>query len=129
MAEPAPTYRSGEIRDRLANERTLLAWVRTAMALMGFGLVVAKFGLFLDMLGGAAPGPRASEGEAALARAMGTALVLAGVVVDLLGAQRTRAYARIIDPEGRSPGDGVLLVTVAFVVLLGVGLALYLVFA
>lgn len=27
-----------------ANERTFLAWVRTAMAIVGFGLVVARFG-------------------------------------------------------------------------------------
>jgi len=31
----------------LAAERTLLAWVRTGLALMGFGFVVARFGLFL----------------------------------------------------------------------------------
>lgn len=30
-----------------AAERTLLAWIRTGLALMGFGFVVARFGLFL----------------------------------------------------------------------------------
>ena len=34
-------------RVALAAERTLLAWVRTSLAMMGFGFVVAKFGLFL----------------------------------------------------------------------------------
>ena len=33
-----------------AAERTLLAWVRTGLALMGFGFVVARFGLFLREL-------------------------------------------------------------------------------
>jgi putative membrane protein len=33
-----------------AAERTLLAWQRTAIALMGFGFVVERFGLFLRML-------------------------------------------------------------------------------
>ena len=32
-----------------AAERTLLAWQRTAIALMGFGFVVERFGLFLRM--------------------------------------------------------------------------------
>ena len=33
-----------------AAERTLLAWVRTAIALIGLGFVVAKFGLFLRLM-------------------------------------------------------------------------------
>jgi putative membrane protein len=33
-----------------AAERTLLAWVRTGLAMMGFGFVVARFGLFLREL-------------------------------------------------------------------------------
>ena len=35
-----------------AAERTLLAWQRTAIALMGFGFVVERFGLFLRMVTG-----------------------------------------------------------------------------
>lgn len=31
----------------LANERTFLAWLRTSIALIGLGFVVARFGLFL----------------------------------------------------------------------------------
>jgi putative membrane protein len=30
-----------------AAERTLLAWIRTGLALMGFGFAIARFGLFL----------------------------------------------------------------------------------
>lgn len=36
--------------DHLANERTFLAWVRTSIALMGFGFVVVKFSLFIKQL-------------------------------------------------------------------------------
>ena len=36
------------LSDYLAAERTLLAWIRTGLALMGFGFVVARFGLFLQ---------------------------------------------------------------------------------
>jgi len=33
--------------DHLANERTFLAWIRTSIAIMGFGFVVVKFALFI----------------------------------------------------------------------------------
>src|SRR5579871_5674308 len=36
------------LSDYLAAERTLLAWIRTGLALMGFGFVVARFGIFLQ---------------------------------------------------------------------------------
>ncbi len=34
--------------DHLANERTLLAWIRTGIAIMAFGFVVVKFSFFLQ---------------------------------------------------------------------------------
>jgi putative membrane protein len=37
-------------RDHAANERTYLAWIRTAIALMAFGFVIEKFDLFLRYL-------------------------------------------------------------------------------
>ena len=48
MATPAGTEQKAGLSDYLAAERTLLAWVRTGLALMGFGFVVARFGLFLQ---------------------------------------------------------------------------------
>jgi len=45
---PAPSPNA--LRDHLANERTLLAWVRTSVAMIGLGFVVSKFGLLLREL-------------------------------------------------------------------------------
>ncbi len=39
-----------DLRLLQANERTLLAWVRTGLALMAFGFVVARLGVFLRSL-------------------------------------------------------------------------------
>ncbi len=117
------SYPNGQIRDRLANERTLLAWIRTSIALMGFGLVVAKFSLFLDMFGGAQAAPSASS---SIARLTGIILILVGVLVVLAGAQRTLAYSRLIDPAGRPPGNAVLVGAAVMVIAFGVGLSIYL---
>ena len=45
------------LSDYLAAERTVLAWIRTGLALMGFGFVVARFGLFLQSLQAAEHAP------------------------------------------------------------------------
>ncbi|MEP7141598.1 MAG: DUF202 domain-containing protein [Ferruginibacter sp.] len=36
--------------DHLANERTFLAWIRTSIAMMGFGFVIVKFALFVRQI-------------------------------------------------------------------------------
>ena len=71
---------------QLAAERTLLAWVRTGLAMMGFGFVVARFGLFLREIAveqGAEPPQRWSA-----SLWVGTTLVVLGVVVNLWAAAR-----------------------------------------
>jgi putative membrane protein len=50
MDEPTHLGGPAALSDYLAAERTLLAWLRTGLALMGFGFVVARFGLFLQEL-------------------------------------------------------------------------------
>ncbi len=51
-ASPRPGQREGaerlsEVRDKFAAERTFLAWIRTAISIMAFGFVVARFDWFL----------------------------------------------------------------------------------
>ena len=37
-------------REHQANERTFLAWLRTSIALIGFGFAIARFGIFIRQL-------------------------------------------------------------------------------
>lgn len=110
-----------------AVERTLLAWIRTGLALMGFGFVVARFGLFLRELGSvAAHIPVRSSGFSLWT---GTALVLVGVVVN---ATSTLQYLRILRDlnEGRDVTSRPSTLGVALAALLcvaGVAMAVYLV--
>src|SRR5215470_8512809 len=90
----------GDLRDFLAAERTLLAWIRTGLALMGFGFVVARFGLFLQQLLLAQHVPTQPYG---LSLWFGTALIGAGVTVNLLSAWHHMQLVRTIDPSQGVP--------------------------
>lgn len=55
---PSEPVKTGpDPRTILANERTFLSWLRTGVGLMGFGFVVAKFGLYLRLAAHARLGP------------------------------------------------------------------------
>lgn len=115
-------------RVRFAAERTLLAWVRTGLALMGFGFVVARFGLFLRELPAAVPGaPPGRSGTWSMA--FGVALLLLGVAVNVLAAAEYRAVLRRIDRgEPYAPPRWSLgLVVAVLLAALGLGMATYLV--
>ena len=119
---PSPEPSPSATRDLLANERTLLAWARTAVALMGLGFVVARFGLAIRQLAGigAAQGPRG------VSTAFGVALTLCGALLLLLASLRYRRIAEDI-LHGRvrwDPRLGVALTSL--LVLAGLLLAVYL---
>lgn len=70
-------------RVHFAAERTLLAWVRTGLAMMGFGFVVARFGLFFQEIAAVQALPPRQQGYSLW---LGTALVILGVSVNLWAA-------------------------------------------
>lgn len=45
--EYGPQTASRHLNDQLANERTLLAWIRSGIAIIGLGFVISRFGLLL----------------------------------------------------------------------------------
>jgi putative membrane protein len=120
---------SEDPRVRFAIERTLLAWVRTGLALMGFGFVVARFGLFLreiEAVRQTAP----LKSPTGLSLWIGTALILLGVLVNLLVSAE---HLRLMRQAPSAPPYGVrswlLGVGVALVLaILGIAMAVYLVF-
>jgi|SRR5579859_6170159 len=87
---PADSNQS-DPRTYFAEERTFLAWIRTGIALMGFGFVVARFGLFLREL--ASMRALQQFQSSTISVPLGTALLVAGVLVNILAAVR---HVRIV---------------------------------
>jgi uncharacterized protein (DUF302 family)/uncharacterized membrane protein YidH (DUF202 family) len=127
MEAPTKMRQAGDLRDYLAAERTLLAWIRTGLALMGFGFVVARFGLFLQQLQIAQH--TLSVQSYGLSLWFGTALIGAGVAVNLFSGWHHLRLIRTIDlGHATRPHTAVLAVaTAAFLALIGLGMAIYLV--
>jgi putative membrane protein len=118
---------SFHLSDHLAAERTFLAWIRTGLALMGFGFVVARFGLFLQELQSIRPvGTNHSYG---LSLWFGTALIFAGVVVDVYSSLR---YSRLIGHMNASGSitrkrSTTAIAIALFLAVVGIAMAIYLI--
>jgi putative membrane protein len=108
-----------------AAERTLLAWVRTGIGLVGLGFVVARFGLFLRLVR-----PDADPGRHLASAALGVALSLAGAGVAAAAAWQHRRFVRTLGPDELPPhyragiGPAVALGVAAAGVVLAVELVL-----
>jgi putative membrane protein len=113
------------VRDHLANERTLLAWSRTGVALMALGFVVSRFGLLLRELAGALPRhipPGISTG-------FGIALVICGALLTALATVRYLRAGRAIDRHEYRWSPLLGLALSAILVLAAGALAAYLLLA
>jgi putative membrane protein len=110
-------------------ETSLLGWLRTSLALMGFGFVLARFGLFLREIA------QASQihvhNQAWLARvntASGTGLIILGIVVMLVAVRNHQQTLRQIERgELKLPSHWSLGVILCLILCaLGMGMAIYL---
>ena len=83
-----------DVRQQLAADQTLLAWIRTAIALSTLGFVVARFNLFLHQLRQVS----ATSGEAA--RIIGLVLVAAAALLLVLGLVQHRQVTALLANHG-----------------------------
>ena len=114
-------------RDHAANERTFLAWVRTAIAVMAFGFLVERFDIFLIVAGQAAASKVSHYGRHA-ASLVGLALIVWGAVMIVASLLRYLRNRRAIAAEAkyRDASHAMIVGLAVLLVLLGLGLAFYL---
>jgi putative membrane protein len=115
-----------DLRDYLAEERTFLAWIRTGIALMGLGFVVARFGIFGDEAHLIQQTPAGHPHDFSLW--FGAALIAIGATVNLFSAQR---FTRLVGQLNRDQfADRSLsrqgVIVALLLALLGIGMAIYL---
>lgn len=107
-----------------AAERTLLAWQRSSLALMGFGFVIERFSLFLSAL---RREPENAQ-QHLFSLLVGVALILLGAVVALASSIGYRRFLKTLSSQDVSSGYLISLgwVTNLVVAAAGVALAAYL---
>lgn len=113
---PDQPRRSDRVRDHLANERTYLAWMRSAVSLMGFGVLIVRLRIIRPPL---APQPPGNGWK------LGLAFALVGLVMVLLSTQHYFAVRYDIDEDTYEPPDRWVLLTSLAILLLGCGVIYY----
>lgn len=103
------------IRDHLANERTYLAWMRTAISLMGFGVVILRLRFFR-------PPITTTPGNG---WKLGLIFALTGLLTVILSTYHYFAVRHDIDEDIYEPADRWILIFSLTISLLGVGIIYY----
>ncbi len=106
-------------REHQANERTFLAWMRTSIALIGFGFAIARFGLFLHELQ-----TRLSENQMPThsfisSQSLGVGLVIIGIIFIVLAVWRYNQVFWQIERGNYRPSRLLVWVTAGIVISLG----------
>jgi putative membrane protein len=102
--------------DHLANERTFLAWIRTSIALMGFGFVIVKFALFIRQISNALGEKVVLPGKGYSA-IIGVIMVALGAIMATLAFLRYRNIEKQLNTNSYFPSQWLsVLVTLSIVI-------------
>jgi putative membrane protein len=106
-------------REHQANERTFLAWLRTSIALIGFGFAIARFGLFLRQIQATVSQQPAQAHPFLNSETLGLGLVLFGIMTIALAAWRYNQVLWQIERGDYRPSRWMIWMTTAIVMVLG----------
>ena len=125
MNEPGDSGPKASLTDYLAAERTLLAWIRTGIAVIVFGFAIGRFAIavrqFMQLQGRVMP-------QSGLSVWFGMVAIIAGVLICLSGLIRYRKTREQIDSGNFEPAGSIIDIVGILTALFGLGLGLYLVY-
>jgi putative membrane protein len=104
------------IRDHLANERTYLSWMRSAIALMGFGVLIVRLRILRPPI---APQPPGAGWK------LGLAFAVVGLLAVLLSTQHYFVVRDDIEEDTYEPPDRWIILSSLSLLFLGVGVIYY----
>ncbi len=117
MASSITKTNPNRARDHLANERTYLSWIRTAVSLLGFGILIVRL-RFAPEAGQSGQGGHGWE--------LGFVFALAGIAMSLGAHRNYFSSLRAIENDTFEPARGWVLVCTALICVVGLGVLVYL---
>jgi putative membrane protein len=111
-----PPPKNRHVSDHLANERTLLAWIRTSIAVMTLGVAINRFSLFLIEVHKIVPGSNAINRHV---EKLGIGLVILGIVIMCGAVWHFLHVGRTIENETYRPAPLPMVLTSLAVVIIG----------
>lgn len=121
-----PELRKQNPSDHLANERTLLAWMRTCIGIMAFGFVVVKFSLFIKQIS-IVLGKETTIHQYGYSAPIGISLVFVGAVSLLLSVMRYSKTKKQLNTGTYYHTSGLIYVIAGFILLTSIVLVVYLI--
>lgn len=119
-AAPAPAPRRhrnpNRIRDHLANERTYLAWMRSAISLLGFGVLIVRIRVLRPPLAPHSPG---------FGWKLGLAFSMVGLLMVGLSSLHYFGVRNDIEDDVYEPPDRWVLLSTLVLLCLGAFVVLY----
>jgi putative membrane protein len=113
---PPNRLNPNRIRDHLANERTYLSWMRSAIALMGFGVLIVRIRILRPPMAPQAPGN---------GWRLGLMFSIVGLLAVLLSTQHYFAVRDHIESDTYEPPDRWVILSSLVILLLGAGVVYY----
>ena len=123
---PHDLIKKQNAREHLANERTLLEWIRTSIGIMAFGFVVVKFSLFIKQIS-LLLGKNGAMPKHGYSSVIGIFLVVVGAIVLVLSYIRYKRTEKQLNQETYQSSSSLIFSLIVVILAISLLLMVYLI--